>query len=197
MNVLSKKLSVVLAAAACLLGACTKTPPRPDPSATVLGPQSGGSNIVQPTDLATLAPGTDLQTRDPNAPYTEGNLLRNPFGLERSQVYFDFDRSDIKAAERAKFPAVKEYLDQNPGTRVIFEGFCDWRGTAEYNLGLGDRRANAAKRYLQSLGVPADRIETISKGSLEAAKNADEAQMAKDRRATIVIVLANTTQTPL
>jgi peptidoglycan-associated lipoprotein len=72
--------------------------------------------------------------------------------------------------------------------RVLLEGHCDWRGTAEYNLGLGDRRANAAKKYLLSLGVAQDKVEVLSKGSLDAAKNADDATAAKDRRVEIVIL---------
>ena len=81
----------------------------------------------------------------------------------------------------------KEYLDKNPSHRLLLEGHCDWRGTAEYNLGLGDRRAGAVRKYLQSLGVPAERLETLSKGSLEAAKNADDATMSKDRRVDLVV----------
>jgi peptidoglycan-associated lipoprotein len=83
--------------------------------------------------------------------------------------------------------AAKEYLDQNPTYRLLLEGHCDWRGTAEYNLGLGDRRANAAKRYLATLASP-DKIETLSKGSLDAEQNGDDAARARDRRVEIVIL---------
>jgi peptidoglycan-associated lipoprotein len=79
----------------------------------------------------------------------------------------------------------------------LLEGHCDWRGTAEYNLGLGDRRANAAKKYLLSLGVAADRLESVSKGSLEASKNADDATMAKDRRVDLVVVNPKSGASPL
>lgn len=193
MNVLPKKLCVALAAAACLLSACSKTPARPDPSATVMGPGPGGPSIVQPTpiDLST-DPNSGLTLRGGDGIIDDGRTIR---GLLQP-VYFDFDRSDIKPAERAKLQAAKAYLDENPGSRLLLEGHCDWRGTAEYNLGLGDRRANAAKRYLQTLGVPADRLESNSKGSLEASKNADAATMARDRRAEIVIIKANPTEMP-
>src|ERR1051325_6164267 len=129
--------------------------------------------------------------RDPNASFIDGNIMHNAFGAN-SQVYFDYDRSEIKQSERSKFPAIKEYLEKNPGSRVLFEGHCDWRGTAEYNLALGERRALAAKKYLQSLGVKADRIDTTSKGSLDAAKG-DDAAMAKDRRDEILIIKAQPT----
>ena len=115
----------------------------------------------------------------------------DPQGYNRSAlqaVYFDFDKSDIKPGERSKLQMAKGYLDLNPGYRLLLEGHCDWRGTAEYNLGLGDRRANATKHYLQSLGVAADRLETVSKGSLEAMTNEDSAAMAKERRVDLVVV---------
>ena len=86
--------------------------------------------------------------------------------------------------------AAKEYLDKNPAQRLLLEGHADWRGTAEYNLGLGDRRANAAKKYLLSLGVLADKLEANSKGSLEAKTSADAATMDKDRRVELVIIKA-------
>jgi len=199
MNLVSKKLFLVAASAVCaFLAGCPKPLVRPDPGSTVMGPQTGGPNIDRnlPTDLIAGNGPTDLVAKGPNDIIDDGRTIRNQFGAA-SQVFFDFDRSEIKQSERAKFPAVKAYLEANPGSRVLFEGYCDWRGTAEYNLALGDRRANAAKRYAQSLGIPANRVEVSSKGSLEAAKNADDTQMAKDRRAEIIIVKANPTATPL
>lgn len=193
MNLASKKLCLVLASAALVFAGCSKKPVRPDPGSTVMGPQTGGPNIIPPTDAGLTVGPSDLAARLPSDVIDDGKTIR---GLLQP-VYFDFDRFDVKQAERAKIQAAKDYLDKNPGARILFEGHCDWRGTAEYNLSLGDRRANGAKKFLQSLGVPADRIESNSKGSLEAAKNGDEATMAKDRRADIVIIKANPTATPL
>lgn len=194
MNVLSKKLSVALVAVACLLAGCPKTPIRPDPSATLGGAQGDTSNRVPPVDLGTFAPGSEvIPDRGGNTIIDDGTTIR---GLLQP-VYFDLDRYDIKASERAKLQAAKTYLDENPGSRLLLEGYCDWRGTAEYNQALGDRRANSAKRFLQTLGVPADRLESNSKGSLEASKNADEATMAKDRRTEVVIIKAQPTSAPL
>lgn len=182
----SQKLFLVVASAALLLAGCSKKPSRPDPQATVLGPQGGvGGTGLGPTDAG---------FGNPDAPgLTERGEGFNEMGQNREAlaaqtVFFDFDKSDIKPAERPKLQAAKEYLDKNPTYRLLLEGHCDWRGTAEYNLGLGDRRANAAKRYLLSLGVAADRVETLSKGSLEASKNADADTMAKERRVNLVVV---------
>lgn len=176
-----KPFTLLTVAAISLLAACSKTPPRPDPSATVLN-YPGSSNLA-PQDLPTLAPGTNLEVRDPNI-IEDATSIRGQLGA----VYYDYDSSVIKQAERAKLQAAADFLKANPQHRLLLEGHCDWRGTDEYNLGLGDRRATAAKSYLTSIGVAADKVEIVSKGSLEAKKNADDATMAKDRRAEIVIL---------
>jgi peptidoglycan-associated lipoprotein len=70
----------------------------------------------------------------------------------------------------------------------LLEGHADWRGTSEYNLGLGDRRANAAKKYLGTIQVSVDKLETLSKGSEEAKKGGTDEDMKKDRRVELVII---------
>ena len=182
MKLASKSVCIIAASAAAIFAGCSKKPVRPDPSATALGPQAGNAGALNPTEIQT-APDTTLQQRDSSI-IEDANTIR---GLLQP-VYFDFDRSSVKAAERAKLQAAKDYLEKNPQYRLLLEGHCDWRGTAEYNLGLGDRRASEAKKYLQSLGVSAGRIETLSKGSEEAKKNADEATMSKDRRDELVVL---------
>jgi peptidoglycan-associated lipoprotein len=187
MKLASPKLCLVIASTALLLAGCTKKPARPNPTETSMGPTPGPTNPnLNPTEVPTTLDNSTLQSRLPDGAIDDGNTIR---GLLQP-VYFDFDAFAIKQGERDKLKAAKEYLDKNPAQRLLIEGHCDWRGTAEYNLGLGDRRANAAKKYLQSLGVPVDRLESNSKGSLEAKANADDATMAKDRRAELVIIKA-------
>ena len=184
MNTASKKLCLIIASAAFILGGCSKKPKRPDPAATVIGPNTGGNVNLAPTEVAPTADlNSQLAPRDPNVIETD-DMIKGLLGA----VYFDFDKSNIKEPERAKIQAAKDYLAKNPTHRILFEGHCDWRGTDEYNLSLGDRRATAAKKYLISLGVAADKVEANSKGSLEASKNADDATMAKDRRAEIIVL---------
>ena len=183
MNIASKKLCLVIASAVFILAGCKKKPARPDPSATVLGPTGGGTVTPETLSPAADASAQGLTQRDPNIIETD-DMIKGLLGA----VYFDFDKSNIKEPERAKIQAAKDYLAKNPQHRILFEGHCDWRGTDEYNLSLGDRRSTAAKKYLISLGVPADKVEANSKGSLEASKNADEATMAKDRRAEIIVL---------
>ncbi len=184
MKLVSKQLSLVLAGAALVFAGCTKKPLRPDPSQTAIGQQGSGTNTAGVTN-ANFDPNAGVfQTRDS----LFDSAGQNRSALQAQTVYFDFDQSSIKPSEREKLKAAKEYLDKNPTHRLILEGHADWRGTAEYNLSLGDRRASAAKKYLVTLGVPVARVETLSKGSLEAAKNADDATMAKDRRVDLVVV---------
>lgn len=198
MKFVSPKIFPVLASAVLVLAGCTKKPMRPDPSATVLGPQGGGADInASPTDASFGNLPAGLEPRGEG--FDANNQNRS--ALEAQTVYFDFDSSTIKPSERAKLQAAKEYLDQNPSYRLLLEGHCDWRGTAEYNLSLGDRRAAATKRYLQSIGVSHDKLDTLSKGSLEASSNADATTMEKDRRAALVVMnpgaIAQTPPAPL
>ena len=180
----SRTFCVALAAAVAVFSGCSKKPIRPDPSQTAMGPQGGGSTAITPTEVPTTADaGSTLQSRDPNV-IEDANSIR---GLLQP-VYFDYDRSAVKEGERAKAQAAKDYLGKNPQQRLLLEGHCDWRGTSEYNLGLGDHRASAAKKYLISIGVSPDKLETLSKGSEEAKKNADAETMTKDRRDELVIL---------
>jgi peptidoglycan-associated lipoprotein len=183
MKLAFKSLCIVAASAAVLLSGCRKKPVRPDPSATAFGPQSGGPSSLAPTAVD-VAPDTSLTPRDANGAIDDGNTIRG----QLQPVYFAFDRDTITAAERPKLQAAKDYLDKNPQYRLLLEGHCDWRGTSEYNLGLGDHRASAAKKYLVSIGVSPDKIETLSKGSEEAKKNADAETMTKDRRDELVVL---------
>ena len=178
-----KALFVLLSAAALFATGCRKKPKRPDPSATVIGQQG----VLNPNEAGGF--GDTSSVTDPNTLLGQRGDPLNPENQERGvleSVYFAYDQSAIAQAERAKLDAAKAYLDANPGKRLLIEGRCDWRGTAEYNLGLGDRRAQSAKQYLVTLGVPETSIEVLSKGDLEAAENASDDLMAKDRRAELV-----------
>ena len=183
MKLASKSLCIIAASAAALLAGCSKKPVRPDPSSTALGPTSGGTGLT-PTDVSTTADANStLTTRDPNI-LEDANTIR---GLLQP-VYFALDRDAITQAERPKLQAAKDYLDKNPQYRLMIEGHCDWRGTSEYNLGLGDHRASEAKKYLISIGVAADKIETVSKGSEGATKEGGDAVWSKDRRDELVVL---------
>ena len=103
-----------------------------------------------------------------------------------SSIYFDYMESVIKVAERGKLQEFAEQLVAEPDQRILIEGHCDWRGTSEYNLGLGDRRANSVKNFLITLGISGDQLETNSKGDLESVVEGAEQEMALDRRADLL-----------
>ena len=95
----------------------------------------------------------------------------------------------VRTSEKAKIAAVAEFLSSNPRTAIEVEGHCDERGTIEYNLALGERRANAAKRYIVRLGVDAGRLSTISYGEERPANSgSNEAAWSENRRAEFVIL---------
>ncbi len=104
-------------------------------------------------------------------------------------IHFDFDKSDIKTDARETLQKNADWLQNNPDIKIQIEGHCDERGTAEYNLALGERRAMSTKKYLVSLGISADRIYTISYGEeLPIDPNHSEDAWAKNRRAHFLII---------
>jgi len=115
--------------------------------------------------------------------------LRDQFEQQvGSRIYFAFDRSDITPESRATLTKQADFLKQHPEVTVTVEGHCDERGTREYNLGLGERRANAAKQVLIALGVAANRVNTISYGKERpAVLGHTEQAWAQNRRDVTVI----------
>ncbi len=104
-------------------------------------------------------------------------------------MFFDTDKYDIDAQDQDTLRSQAQWLGANPSVRVTVEGHADERGTRDYNLALGEKRANAAKNYLASLGVDPSRITTISYGKERpAALGSDEGAWAQNRRAVTVTV---------
>ncbi len=110
-------------------------------------------------------------------------------GQENTVVYFDTDRFNIDAEDQAKLQRQAQYFNQYSGVTFTVEGHCDERGTRDYNLALGERRANAAKNYLASIGVDPSRIDVISYGKERpAALGSTEEAWAQNRRAVTVVI---------
>jgi peptidoglycan-associated lipoprotein len=104
-------------------------------------------------------------------------------------IYFDFDKSNIREDQRARIEKNATYLKQNPSAKSRIEGNCDERGTSEYNMALGERRALNAKKYLMNLGIHADRMHTISYGEEKPLlRGHDEYSWAQNRRDDFVLV---------
>ena len=173
MKHVSKLTALTLVAAALFLSSCTKKPVR---SATPDSTQTGPS--INPDSVA-VAPDTTLTSRDTGTVPDANKSVVEP-------IYFALDRYAVAPAERPKLDAAIKWLADNPTKSLVMVGHCDWRGTAEYNLGLGDRRANSVKNFLVSKGADPKRLETLSKGSTDAKQGGGESEWQKDRRVDFV-----------
>jgi peptidoglycan-associated lipoprotein len=108
---------------------------------------------------------------------------------ELQTVYYDFDSYNLNSQGRDALKANAQWLTENPTATIQVEGHCDERGTTEYNLALGERRANASRDYLQKLGVDASRMSVISYGEERPLDpSSGESAWAKNRRAQFVIL---------
>jgi len=146
-------------------------------------------------ELPPVAEGTEGQTpTDPNAgvgqivPGSQEDFLQT-VGQYGDRIFFDTDKFNVDAEDQSTLQRQAQWLAQYPNTRVTVEGHADERGTREYNLALGERRANSAKNYLASLGVDSGRVQTVSYGKERAqALGSDEQSWAQNRRAVTVTV---------
>jgi peptidoglycan-associated lipoprotein len=136
-----------------------------------------GSTRVTPSDSTTYTitatgPGgsADATARisvappPPAPPAAHQPTVQELFDKEVKDAFFDFDKADIRADARDALSSTAQFLRSYPQVKVVLQGHCDERGSTEYNLALGDRRAAAAKQFLVSLGISADRVETVSYG---------------------------------
>ena len=147
---------------------------------------------------ATQKPATPMPAKSSQASSLEA-LQKGTLGTSAEEgplrdIHFDFDRRDLRPDAREILKGHAAWLKANPRVRVEVEGHCDERGTSEYNLALGAKRAESARRYLIDLGIAPDRLSTISYGEeLPICKEQNEACWAKNRRAHFVVKGAPTT----
>jgi peptidoglycan-associated lipoprotein len=119
-------------------------------------------------------------------PGIEGEVLESKL---LKDIYFDFDKYEVRPEDIGILKENAALIMKNPTLKIQIEGHCDERGTAEYNLALGERRANSAKKYLVSLGIPADRLSTISYGKeMPLDPGHTEGAWAKNRRGHFIIL---------
>lgn len=124
----------------------------------------------------------------------EGKSSATPASSPMKDVFYEFDRYDLSADARATLRANADWLKSNPSAKVEIEGHCDERGTNEYNLALGAKRAQAAREFLSSLGIPAERLSTISYGEeIPVCQEHSEDCWRKNRRARFVILQGRST----
>ena len=147
-----------LGTAACGKKAPAVAPPPPPPPAAPTTPPAP----PPPPSPPAAAPTPRALSEDEM--FAQKSLAQINNERPLGDVYFELDESSLKEEGKAALSTNATWLKRWATTRINIEGHCDERGTAEYNLGLGERRANAVKSYLVELGVPADRIVIVSKG---------------------------------
>lgn len=134
--------------------------------------------------LVLLATGCSCRTKKVGPAEAQGNVPVAQAGIEMADVNFAFDSYEIDATARAILGRNADYMKQNSSVRVQVEGHCDERGTNEYNMALGMKRAKAAYDVLRSLGIPESRMSTVSYGEeLPLDPSHNESAWAKNRRA--------------
>jgi peptidoglycan-associated lipoprotein len=172
---MNKMTATLLAATALVtVAGCAKKRPETLPPAPV------GTEGV-PTDTAPSGP-----VEGAVVPGSDADFRRS---VTSNTINFGLDQSDIDDTARAILDSQVAWLQRYPAVRVTLEGHADERGTREYNLALGERRANAAKNYLASRGVTSARITTVSYGKERpVALGSDEASYAQNRRAVTVVL---------
>jgi peptidoglycan-associated lipoprotein len=181
---LHRLMIVLLLAAACALSACASKQTKPADS----GGQGMASSGTEGAGAAnsSAGSGSDDEVAGPQAGL-----------LAKRTIYFDFDSSEIKGEGTDIVAAHAKYLAANPATRVRLEGHTDERGSREYNIGLGERRAQAVRRALLLQGAGDAQISTVSYGEERpAVPGHDEAAWAKNRRVEIVYLASGPAPKP-
>jgi len=150
------ELSIAPEVGAVTAQGSTKVSPADSTTYTITATGPGGSTSATASVTVNAPP--------PPVEQPKGPSLDELFLKEVRDAYFDLDKADIRADARTALSKTADFLKGYPQLKVTIEGHCDERGSTEYNLSLGDRRATAVKQYLVSLGIPADRISTVSYG---------------------------------
>ena len=180
-----KKTALMFLAAAVVASsaACKHTPPPAPPPPPPVVPQTPPPAPPPPPRAEAPPPQVDeyARLRAMSAEEIEKSGLLG-------EVYFDFDKAEIRDADRATLTKNAAALKRFDFLRVTVEGHCDERGTVEYNLALGERRARAAYDYLVSLGVPAERLKTVSYGKeVPVCQASSEDCWQRNRRAHLTV----------
>ena len=191
-------LSLVIVAAVLAPACRTKKKPVVAPATETTSSVPAVPTMTTTTaTTATAAPNTDFVQTDTQPPVTSSQLPTDIEELNRvaqsrgyiQDAFFGFDESTLSSEAQAALSASADWMKKNGQYNLLVEGHCDERGTEQYNLALGDKRANIAKEYLVTLGVEGGRIRTVSYGEERPFDGGhDEGSWAKNRRAHLVLV---------
>ena len=165
---LRRLLAIGLLLGAVALGGCPKRPEVTQAGPAAVGPAAAVAPAPPMVTPPAVAPGETPVVRPPAPAEVPGQpappATPAPAASPLKDVFFEFDKSVIRDDQKAALTDDSAWLKANPSVKITVEGHCDERGTAEYNLGLGERRAKAVKDSLIAAGIAADRISTISYG---------------------------------
>jgi peptidoglycan-associated lipoprotein len=172
-------LAFLLVGTLSLVNGCKKKPPQTTEQAKPEAPST-----PPPTEVA--PPTRPAPPAVESSPLSASLEEMNQKGYLKD-AFFEYDKSDLRDDARTALSADAEWLKKYPSTQILIEGHCDERGTSEYNMSLGDRRANAAKEYLASLGVDTGRMKSVSYGKERPFCNeSNETCWQENRRAHFV-----------
>ena len=164
---------------------CAKKTVKSDSSATAAEQQKQADEAAAQERDQQAAAEAAAQMAEENA-QRDAMMLKNMF--ESESIYFEFDSAALSPLAQSVLSGKADFLRDNPGVQVIIEGHCDERGTPEYNLALGDRRAESAKNFLVNMGIDASRFTTVSYGEESPVDTGhDEEAWAKNRRAKFLV----------
>jgi len=161
-------------------GTQTVTPTQTTSYHLVAQGDGGTADATATVSVTTAAP--------PPAPITETGIDENAFESAVKPVFFDYDSYDVRPDAQTTIQADANFLNQHPGLKVVVGGYCDDRGSTEYNLALGENRANAAKQALAAACVSPDRLRTVSYGKeKQFCTEQNEACWQQNRRAQFTL----------
>lgn len=173
--------SILLSSAACLLAACSTTGSVPTETSQSREPIRAPDNVRPVATPTPTPPQTGLTKEDLAALHDPANAL------SKRSIYFDYDSNVIEPEQRPVVETHGKFLARKSAVKITVQGNTDERGSREYNLALGQRRAEAVKQGLAAYGVTADQVETVSFGAEKpVAEGHDETAWARNRHADIV-----------
>lgn len=165
-----------------LFSGCSEPVRSLSPDDTVMGSQASlreREDWISPEEMASLQ-----GLRERNMASLDASTIRTI----QSSIFFEFDNFALQPSQHATLAATADYLKRNKSVSLLLEGHCDWHGTTEYNLALGDKRAATVRSCLVQAGVDSSRLQTLSKGSLEAIPNLTKDEAVRDRRVDIIVL---------
>jgi peptidoglycan-associated lipoprotein len=178
-------LALAAVAALSLSAGCSSKPKAKEassaaPSSAAQAPSGPAEKVPEPTDITVTPDGASSE-----AGITAEDMNRRGY---LKDVFFDLDRSDVRGDQREALDQNATWLRKRPEVRIVIEGHCDERGTAQYNMALGERRAQTVMDYLVALGIPASRIQVMSYGKERPfARGHDDKSWAQNRRGHFVV----------